>query len=245
MVLISDLISIRERSSPMGLNHHNQMLSIVANANIAKGYSLGAVVNDIVSIKDKYLPDTIQLTFSGDTKNYLEESKQIAIIFGLALIFVFLVLAAQFESFVDPLIIMMSVPFSIVGALITLYVFPEGSLNVYSKVGLVTLIGLITKHGILIVDFANNIRDNGKALLESIKEAAFLRLRPILMTTFAMVIGAIPLALATGAGAGARRQIGLVIVGGMSVGTLFTLFIVPVIYVVFARARSKNQDNME
>ncbi|MDR0678056.1 MAG: efflux RND transporter permease subunit, partial [Holosporaceae bacterium] len=242
MVPISDLISVRERSSPLGLNHHNQMLSIVANANIANGYSLGTVVNDILSMKDKYLPDTVQLVFSGDTKNYLEENKQIIIIFSLALIFVFLVLAAQFESFIDPIIIMMSVPFSIVGALMTLYVFPEGSLNVYSKVGLVTLIGLITKHGILIVDFANNIRDSGKALLESVKEAAFLRLRPILMTTFAMVIGAIPLALATGAGAGARRQIGLVIVGGMSFGTFFTLFIVPIIYVIFARARPTASD---
>ncbi|MDR0632285.1 MAG: efflux RND transporter permease subunit [Holosporaceae bacterium] len=242
MVPISDLISVKERSSPMGLNHHNQMLSVVANANIAKGHSLGGVIDDLVSLKDKYLPDTIQLTFSGDTKNYLEESKQIVMVFLLSIIFVFLVLAAQFESFIDPLIIMLSVPFSITGALITLYLVPEGSLNVYSKVGLVTLIGLITKHGILIVDFANGLREQGTELLESVKQAAFLRLRPILMTTFAMVIGSIPLAVATGAGAGARRQIGLVIVGGMSFGTFFTLFVVPVIYVFLSRAGRKNNE---
>ncbi|MDR2268135.1 MAG: efflux RND transporter permease subunit, partial [Holosporaceae bacterium] len=185
MVPILDLISVKERSSPMGLNHHNQMLSIVANANIAKGHNLGGVIDDLITLKNKYLPDTVQLTFSGDTKNYLEESKQIVMVFLLSIIFVFLVLAAQFESFIDPLIIMLSVPFSITGALITLYLVPEGSMNIYSKVGLVTLIGLITKHGILIVDFANNLREQGTALLESVKQAAFLRLRPILMTTFA------------------------------------------------------------
>ena len=241
MVPVSDLISVKERTSPMGLNHHNQMLSIVAFGTIAKGYSLGGVIEDLIQLKDRHLPDTIQLTFSGETKNYLEESKQIVLVFALALIFVFLVLAAQFESFVDPLIIMLSVPFSITGALIALYLFPDGSLNIYSKVGLVTLIGLITKHGILIVDFANNLRDQGKMLYDAIKQAAFLRLRPILMTTFAMVTGSVPLAIATGAGAGARQQIGIVIVGGMSFGTLFTLFVVPIIYVLISRARQKNQ----
>ncbi|MDR3187100.1 MAG: efflux RND transporter permease subunit [Holosporaceae bacterium] len=235
MVPVSDLITVRERQSPMGLNHYNQMLSAIGFGNIAKGYSLGTVVKDLLELKNKFLPDTIQLTFSGATKSYLEESKQIVLVFALALIFVFLILAAQFESFVDPFIIMLSVPFSITGALLTLYAVPEGSLNIYSKVGLITLIGLITKHGILIVDFANSMREGGAPLLESIKQAAYLRLRPILMTTFAMVIGTIPLALASGAGAGSRRQIGWAIVGGMSFGTLFTLFIVPIIYLIFAR----------
>lgn len=235
MVPVTDLITVRERQSPMGLNHHNQMLSVVAYGTIAKGYSLGQVIDDLVVLKDKYLPDTIQLTFSGATKAYLEESKQIVMVFLLALIFVFLILAAQFESFIDPLIIMLSVPFSITGAVVTLYFVPDGSLNIYSKVGLVTLIGLITKHGILIVDFANAMREKGHSIVESVKRAAGLRLRPILMTTFAMVIGTVPLALATGAGAGARRQIGWAIVGGMSFGTLFTLFLVPVIYTFLAK----------
>ncbi|MDR2157842.1 MAG: efflux RND transporter permease subunit [Holosporaceae bacterium] len=240
MVSISDLISIRERQSPVGLNHHNQMLSAVATGEIAEGYSLGNIVKDLVQLKEKHLPDTMQLTFSGTTKKYLEESEQIIMVFVLALIFVFLVLAAQFESFIDPFVIMLSVPFSITGALVTLQLIPNGSLNIYSKVGMVTLIGLITKHGILIVDFANNMAEQGKSVLESIKQAAFLRLRPILMTTFAMVIGAVPLALAVGAGAAARRQIGWVIVGGMSFGTMFTLFIVPIIYMILSRFRQKN-----
>ncbi|MBR1734499.1 MAG: efflux RND transporter permease subunit [Alphaproteobacteria bacterium] len=239
MVSVSDLITIRERQSPMGVNHYNQMMSIMAVADIASGYTVGTVINDLNDMKTKFLPETIQLTFSGATKNYLEESRQIVFVFLLALIFVFLVLAAQFESFIDPFIIMLTVPFSLTGALITLYIVPGGTLNIYSKIGLVTLIGLITKHGILIVDFANALRDKGKEAIDAVKEAAHLRLRPILMTTFAMVIGSIPLAMANGAGAAARRQIGWAIVGGMSFGTLFTLFIVPIIYVIFARFKSK------
>jgi multidrug efflux pump len=234
MVPVTEMISIRERESPVGLGHYNQMLSTHVYANIAEGYSLGGVVEDINVLKNKYLPDTIQLSFSGSTKSYLEGSEQIAFVFLLALVFVFLVLAAQFESFIDPLIIMLSVPFSITGALITLYFIPDCSLNVYSKVGLVTLIGLITKHGILIVDFANSIVAEGATAIEAVKRAARLRLRPILMTTFAMVIGSVPLALATGAGAASRRQIGWSIVGGMSLGTLFTLFIVPIVYVIIS-----------
>jgi multidrug efflux pump len=166
-------------------------------------------------------------------------------VFLLALVFVFLVLAAQFESFIDPFIIMLSVPFSLTGALVTLYTVPDGTLNIYSKVGLVTLIGLITKHGILIVDFANAMREKGKDALNAVKEAAKLRLRPILMTTFAMVIGSIPLALANGAGAASRRQIGWAIVGGMSFGTLFTLFIVPLMYVIFSRFKKTHSQTDE
>lgn len=239
MVPLSDLITIREGTSPMGVNHYNQMLSVIAFGNIAEGHSLGEAVEKINQIKDKYLPNTMQLTFSGSTKSYLDESRQIVIVFLLALVFVFLILAAQFESFIDPMIIMLSVPFSITGALITLWLVPGCSLNIYSKVGLVTLIGLITKHGILIVDFANSMLEKGHTIIDAAKVAAHLRLRPILMTTFAMVIGTIPLALATGAGAAARKQIGWAIVGGMSFGTLFTLFIVPIIYIYFAKLKQK------
>jgi multidrug efflux pump len=151
------------------------------------------------------------------------------LIFLLALAFIYLVLAAQFESFTDPLIIMFTVPLSITGALLALW-WSGGTLNIYSQVGLVTLIGLITKHGILIVEFANQLRSKGMPLSEAVVEAAALRLRPILMTTGAMVLGAVPLALATGAGAESRQDIGWVIVGGLLVGTLFTLFVIPVVY---------------
>lgn len=238
MVPIADLITVRERQSPMALNHHNQMLSVLVYANLAEGHSLGQVIEDLTQLKEQILPDTIMLTFSGSTKSYLDDSRQIVFVFALALLFVFLVLAAQFESFIDPFVIMFSVPFSITGALLVLFLVPDGSLNIYSKVGLVTLIGLITKHGILIVDFANNLVEEGRAVVDAIKEAAHLRLRPILMTTFAMVIGAIPLALSVGAGAGARKQIGWAIVGGMTIGTLFTLFIVPIMYIFLSRFKN-------
>jgi multidrug efflux pump len=144
------------------------------------------------------------------------------------------VLAAQFESFVDPFIIMLTVPLSMTGALLALY-WGGGSMNIYSQVGLVTLVGLITKNGILIVEFANQLQEQGRAKVDAVMEAAALRLRPILMTTGAMVLGAVPLALATGAGAESRTQIGLVIVGGLLLGTLLTLFIVPTVYSLLAR----------
>jgi multidrug efflux pump len=153
----------------------------------------------------------------------------VALIFALALVFIYLVLAAQFESFIDPLIILFSVPLSMAGALLALTLF-GGTLNIYSQVGMVTLIGLITKHGILIVEFANQLLRQGVDLHEAVMEASVKRLRPILMTTGAMVLGSVPLAIATGAGAESRQQIGMVIVGGLLVGTFFTLFVVPTLY---------------
>jgi multidrug efflux pump len=152
----------------------------------------------------------------------------------MALLFIFLVLAAQFESFVDPFVIMLSVPLSMIGALLALQ-WAGGSLNVYSQIGLITLVGLITKHGILIVEFANQLREEGLEMVDALVKAASQRLRPILMTTGAMVLGAVPLALSTGAGAESRQQIGWVIVGGMSLGTLLTIFVVPTMYTLFAR----------
>ena len=158
------------------------------------------------------------------------------IVFVLALLFIFLVLAAQFESFVDPLVIMFSVPLSMIGALLALK-WSGGSLNVYSQIGLITLVGLVTKHGILIVEFTNQLRQRGEPMLDALVHASSQRLRPILMTTGAMVLGALPLALASGAGAESRRQIGWVIVGGMSLGTLLTVFVVPTVYSLLARRR--------
>jgi len=171
---------------------------------------------------------------NGVSREFKASSGALGLVFALALLFIFLVLAAQFESFVDPFIIMLSVPLSMVGALGAL-AWSGGTLNVYSQIGLITLVGLITKHGILIVEFSNQLRQQGRATLEATVEAASLRLRPILMTTGAMVLGALPLALATGAGAESRQQIGWVIVGGMSLGTLLTIFVVPTVYTLLAR----------
>jgi multidrug efflux pump len=162
-------------------------------------------------------------------------------VFILALAFIYLVLSAQFESFRDPLMIMFAVPLSMTGALAALWL-TGGTLNVYSQIGLVTLIGLITKHGILIVDFTNKLQAAGHARDEAIVEAAALRLRPILMTTAAMILGAIPLALATGAGAESRQQIGWVIVGGMGLGTMLTLFVVPCVYLLMGYAPDRRTE---
>jgi len=159
-------------------------------------------------------------------------------LFFLALAFIYLVLAAQFESFVDPVVILLSVPLALAGALLTLKL-SGGSINVYSQIGLITLVGLISKHGILIVEFANQLRERGEPLLDAVREAAVLRLRPILMTTAAMVLGALPLALASGAGAEARQEIGWTIVGGLAIGTVFTLFVVPAFYVALAMGRGR------
>jgi multidrug efflux pump len=155
----------------------------------------------------------------------------------MALIFIYLVLAAQFESFIDPLIILFTVPLSITGAVIALYL-SHGTLNIYSKIGLVTLIGLITKNGILIVEFTNQLLEQGRSLQAAVVEAATIRLRPILMTTMATILGAIPLALAHGPGSASRNAIGWVIVGGLLIGTIFTLFVIPVICLLVKKERS-------
>ena len=181
---------------------------------------------------------------NGTSREFRNSQGALAVVFVLALVFIFLVLAAQFESFIDPLVIMLSVPLSMIGALLALK-WSGGSLNVYSQIGLITLVGLITKHGILIVEFANQLRGQGVELVEALVKAASQRLRPILMTTGAMVLGAVPLALATGAGAESRVQIGWVIVGGMSLGTALTIFVVPTMYMLFARAKVPGANKAE
>ncbi|MDO9159491.1 MAG: efflux RND transporter permease subunit, partial [Burkholderiaceae bacterium] len=189
------------------------------------------------------LPPGYTTDLNGQSREFRNSSGSLAVVFVLALLFIYLVLAAQFESFVDPFIIMLSVPLSMLGALLALK-FTGGTLNVFSQIGLITLVGLITKHGILIVEFANQLQERGQTKLAAVKAAAAQRLRPILMTTGAMVLGSVPLALATGAGAESRQQIGWVIVGGMSLGTLLTIFVVPTVYSLLARdhrAQPKDQ----
>ncbi len=182
------------------------------------------------------LPNTAQTDLDGQSREFKKSGGEIYFTFVLALMFIYLVLSAQFESFAAPFVIMLSVPLSMTGALLTLWIF-GGTLNIYSQVGLVTLVGLITKHGILIVEFSNQLRDKGEAMFDAVIDAATMRLRPILMTTGAMVLGALPLARAVGAGAESRIPIGLVIVGGMTFGTLLTLFVVPTAYTLIAGKR--------
>ena len=234
MVPLTSLIKVDETVSPRELNHFGQRRAVTFTANLAPGTSLGEAVEFIEGVAGRTLPAGYVLDFNGQTREFKSTSNTLAVTFVLALAFIYLVLAAQFESFIDPLVILFTVPLSMTGALAALQ-WSGGTLNVYSQIGLITLIGLITKHGILIVEFANQLREQGQTARDAVIEAARLRLRPILMTTGAMVLGAVPLALATGAGAESRQQIGWVVVGGMSLGTVLTLFVVPVVYLLFAR----------
>ena len=236
MVPLSGLVRLEEGVAPQSLNHFNQLRSATLSATLAPGHTLGDALAFLDNAAAEVLPPTARIDYSGQSREFKESSAGLALTFALALAFIYLVLAAQFESFTDPFIIMLTVPFSIAGALLALWL-SGGTLNIYSQVGLVTLIGLITKHGILIVEFANQYRDKGAGALEAVVEAASVRLRPILMTTGAMVLGAVPLAMAVGAGAESRRQIGWVVVGGLLVGTLFTLYVVPAVYTLVKGAK--------
>ena len=234
IIPLSALVKVRESVSPRELNHFGQRRSVTITANLSSDYSLGEALKFMDQTAAKVLKTGYSTDLNGTSREFKNSQGALVIVFGLALLFIFLVLAAQFESFVDPLVIMLSVPLSMIGALLALK-WSGGSLNVYSQIGLITLVGLITKHGILIVEFTNQLRGQGMEMVDALVKASAQRLRPILMTTGAMVLGAIPLALAHGAGAESRIQIGWVIVGGMSLGTLLTVFVVPTMYTLFAR----------
>ncbi len=234
MIPLSALVKVRESVSPRELNHFGQRRSVSITASLAPDYSLGEALKFMDDSAAKVLKTGYTTDLNGTSREFKNSQGALVVVFVLALVFIFLVLAAQFESFIDPLVIMLSVPLSMIGALLALK-WSGGSLNVYSQIGLITLVGLITKHGILIVEFTNQLRGQGMEMIDALIKASSQRLRPILMTTGAMVLGAVPLALATGAGAESRIQIGWVIVGGMSLGTLLTIFVVPTMYSLFAR----------
>jgi multidrug efflux pump len=240
---LSTVVSIETATDPNALTHYNQLNSATFQAVPMPGVTIGQAV-DFLEGEAKKLPAGFTHDYLADSRQYVQEGNQLAITFGFALIIIFLVLAAQFESLRDPLVIMISVPMAIVGALIPLF-FGAATMNIYTQVGLLTLVGLITKHGILMVEFANELQLNESLDRRSaIEMAARIRLRPILMTTAAMVTGLLPLLTATGAGAASRFSIGLVVVAGMTIGTLFTLFVLPAVYVALAtdhRAGAESQ----
>lgn len=240
MVQLSNLIKVRESVSPKELNRFNQLRAAKIAGNLAPGYSLGEALDYLEATAQRVLPSSARTDYGGVSREFRQTGSSLVFIFVLALGFIYLVLSAQFESFIDPFIIMLTVPLSMLGALAVMHQ-TGGTLNIYSQIGLVTLIGLITKHGILIVQFANQLQEAGRSRFDAVVEAAALRLRPILMTTGAMVFGAVPLALAEGAGGESRQAIGWVIVGGMSFGTVLTLFVVPTAYTLFARDRSRSR----
>jgi multidrug efflux pump len=241
MLPLSTLITVSDRARPRQLNQFQQL-----NSAIISGFPLVSQAEAIELVRQIAIeesPPGFAYDYAGASRQYVQEGNALWVTFGLALAIIFLVLAAQFESFRDPLVILVTVPLSICGALIPLFL-GISSLNIYTQVGLVTLIGLISKHGILIVEFANQLRrDKGLTARQAVEEAAAIRLRPVLMTTAAMVFGMVPLILATGAGAVSRFDIGLVIATGMSVGTLFTLFVLPCVYTLLARRDEAQPDH--
>jgi multidrug efflux pump len=234
LVQLSNLVELKETVAPKELNHFDRFRATIISANVAPGYTLGEVLDFMEATAKEVLPPEMQTSLDGQSREFRESGAALYLVFLLALAFIYLVLAAQFESFVDPFIIMLTVPLAITGAVLTLFL-TGGTINVYSQVGFVMLVGLITKHGILIVAFANDLQMQGKSIHDAVIQAASLRVRPILMTTAAMVLGALPLALAMGAGAESRQPIGWVIVGGLTLGTLLTLFVIPVVYTLVAR----------
>ena len=234
MIQLSNVATVTESVAPKELKRFNQLRSVTIQASLVPGYAVGEALTFLEQAAQEVLPPTVLTDLDGSSRDFRASADSLLVVFLLALAFIYLVLAAQFESFRDPVMIMITVPLSITGALAALWL-AGGTMNVYSQIGLVTLVGLITKHGILIVEFANQKQAAGEDRMRAIVDASVQRLRPILMTTGAMVLGALPLALADGAGAENRQQIGWVIVGGMSAGTLLTLFVVPAVYSYFGR----------
>jgi multidrug efflux pump len=226
---LANLVTVTETVAPKELNHFNRLRAAIISARVNAPYTLEEALDFLEKAAAEVLPPQFQTALDGQSREFRESGQELWVVFALALVFIYLVLAAQFESFRGPLVIMLTVPLAITGALATM-TLTGVSLNVYSQIGLVMLIGLITKNGILIVDFTNQLRDRGQEKLEALIEASVLRLRPILMTSAATVLGAVPLAIAVGAGAESRSAIGWVVVGGLSIGTLFTLFVIPVAY---------------
>ncbi len=240
-VSLSTFSTVERRTAPQSLNHFQQLNSATISAVPFPGISMGQALEKMQEIANENLPQDYSVDYTGQSRQYMQEGDTLVLTFVFALIIIFLSLAALFESFRDPIIVLVSVPMSIAGAMIFISMGIGGvSLNIYTEVGLVTLIGLISKHGILIVQFANDLQREGKKKREALELAAATRLRPILMTTAAMVLGVLPLIMATGAGAASRFNIGLVIVTGISIGTLFTLFVLPGVYIFLARDHSKD-----
>ncbi len=235
LVPLSTIASIKTSTVPESLNHFQQLNSATIQGVAMPGVAQGEALAFLQDLAKRTLPAGYSIDYGGLSRQYIQESSGFLTTFGFALIIIFLALAALFESFRDPVIILVSVPMSIAGALIFVSLgFGGMSLNIYTEVGLVTLMGLISKHGILIVQFANHLQQEGRSKREAIEQAAGIRLRPILMTTAAMVLGVVPLITASGAGAVSRFQMGVVISSGLAIGTLFTLFVVPAVYLVFA-----------
>jgi multidrug efflux pump len=240
LIPLSNLVRIEEFADSASLNRYNRIRSITIEANLTEGYSLGEALTYLSDLVRTELPPGVSIGYKGESLEYITSGRSIYFIFLLALIVVYLAMAAQFESYIHPFVIMLTVPLAVAGALFGLFLTGQ-SLNIYSQIGMIMLVGLATKNGILIVEFANQLRDAGASFEEAVLEASRKRLRPILMTAIPTAVGAIPLVLASGAGSEARLVIGIVILSGIIVATAFTLYIIPCAYHMLARGTSSPQ----
>ncbi len=240
LVPLANLIEVEERAGPGTLNRYNRLRSVTLSASLAPGVALGDALDFLERVVRESFPDQAQIDYQGESLEYREASGSLAFLFGLALLIVFLVLAAQFESFIHPLVILVTVPLAVTGALLGLYL-TDSTINIYSQVGVVMLIGIAAKNGVLIVEFINQRRDMGRDFETAIIEASAIRLRPVVMTTISTVMGSIPLILATGAGAESRTVLGIVVFSGVTLATFLTLFVVPSFYALLARRTGSPQ----
>ncbi|MBR6758997.1 MAG: efflux RND transporter permease subunit [Alistipes sp.] len=238
MIQMDNLVSLEENVAPPQLYHYNRFLSATVSAGLAKGKTIGDGLKEMDRIAAEVLPDDFRTALSGDSKEFRESSSSLMFAFMLAILLIYLILAAQFESFKDPLVIMLTVPLAIAGALVFMATTGQ-TMNIYTQIGIIMLIGLVAKNGILIVEFANQKQDSGLSKMEAIEQAALQRMRPILMTSASTILGLLPLTMATGEGANGRIAMGVTVVGGMLVSTILTLYIVPAIYSYVSTDRSK------
>jgi multidrug efflux pump len=231
MIQMENLIKTEENIAPPKLYRYNRFASATVSAAVADGYTIGDALEEMDRIAEDLLDDTFRTALSGDSKEYRESSSSLLFAFGLAIVLIYLILAAQFESFRDPLIIMLTVPFAVFGALVFMN-YNEQTMNIFSQIGIIMLIGLVAKNGILIVEFANQKLEAGESLIEAIRSASVQRLRPILMTALSTILGLLPLVFANSEGSAGRIAMGTAVVGGMLISTLLTLYVVPAIYLV-------------
>lgn len=244
LIQLDNVVTAKEESSPPQLYRNNRFISATVSAGLAPGKSIGDGIEAMDRIAEKVLDESFTTDLSGESRDFKESSSNTLFAFGLALLLVYLILAAQFESFKDPIIIILTVPMAVAGAFLSLWLCGQ-SWNIFSQIGTIMLIGLVTKNGILIVEFANQLKEQGKSVQEAIREAAVSRLRPILMTSLAIAIGALPIAMALGAAAKSRMSMGTVIIGGTMFSLILTLFVIPAIYSLWSKEHKENTELKE
>lgn len=244
MIQMDNLVKLQETVAPPQLYRYNRFNSATISAGLAQGYSLGEGLEEMDRIAAEVLDDTFRTALEGESRNFRESSSSLLFAFGLAILLIFLVLAAQFESFKDPFVIMLTVPLAVFGALLFMWLFGV-TMNIYSQIGIIMLIGLVAKNGILIVEFANQRQESGMSKFQAVMDASVQRLRPILMTSISTILGLLPLAMASGEGANGRISMGIAVVGGMLISTLLTLFVVPSMYMLLSASREQKMEKQK